>query len=271
MNNKRNLSDSESSSPNRSPTRCLPESHIIHDRYKSYHRAEDYIKHLNNIYNTNAVSSGVYDEAYIKSHKFRMQQSAENSIYKTSQFPIAKINKELLQQQEILNAFNQISFERPKSRPRPTSTLSKTYKRSITQRNSFSYKQVNLLLTDKCDNCHKCICQCSKDINDHFLKAIMKKHMKVIEKIKNNSGNKKMNTGLSIVDTKDIKISPERRNTYYDSYDRQISLNKAYKNTSFHNFHKKTFTNSPNSIMEYSLNISPLSINKRRRNKTEVQ
>ena len=270
MQNRRSFSGSESLSPNKSPIRSLPESHIIENRYRSYHRAEDYIKHLNNIYNSHVVTSGIYDEAYYNTYKFRLQPPIENALYKVSQFPRSKIDKELLKQQELINAFNHISYEnKSKNKPRPKSTLPQSYKRHSRERSSFSYKQVKLQVNDKCENCHKNVCQCQRQIKDNFLKSIMKKQLKIVEKPDSGSVYGKTRIDQYVIDTKNIKFSPEKLENFDEIFDKQISLKKKRKFKGFRVSPKKNDLNFAIKPIEDSLNISSVNLSRRKSSKIE--
>lgn len=267
MNNSKFSARSNSSSPNKSPTRGLPETHIIQDRYRSYHRAEDYIKHLNNIYNTHVASTGVYDEAYFNAHQFRIQEPHDYGKYKVSQFPRSKVNQELLEQQEIFNAFNHISLEaRPKSKMRPRSTMNGTHRRSVTEKTSFSYKQVKHILNQKCEECRKIPCQCPKDIKDNFLKNVLKRHKKVMQKANNGSpyGNLNNRKSLYIIKNNDKKtLTPSRSDTYDELRHRTISWSKKNEKIIMKPSRKKRTPMSPTYPIEPSLCISPISISQR--------
>ena len=154
--NRDRYSRSNSTSPDKSPRRNLPLNHRVEDRHRSYSRAEDFIKHLNNKYTNQLQTVGKRDEAYVKTFRFRIQQPIMDSKFKVSQFPKAKVNKELLEQQEILNAFNQVSFEsktRCSSRQKTRSFVQN--KRCNTAKVNFSYKKEKIRFDDKCKDCKK--------------------------------------------------------------------------------------------------------------------
>ena len=260
---------SESPSPIKSG-KILPNNHFIQERYKSYNRAEDYIKHLNNIYNSHVVTSGKYDEAYYNSYKFRLQEPKENSKFKVSQCPKAKVNQELLEKQEIINAFNHITYEsRPHTRPRPKSTIPSRHKRSSTEKASFTYKQAKLIDNEKCENCHKIVCLCPKVIKDNFLNAMMKKQRKIMEKLSRNSFGGYRNSEF-IVNLKDNSIVfPGRSNTYENFTGRRISLKKKSTKVLKKNQKKELF--SPFSPFESSISISPVNLMYRKQKSIKVQ
>ncbi|OMJ94876.1 hypothetical protein SteCoe_1905 [Stentor coeruleus] len=266
MLNTKTVVRSNSSSPNKSSSQALPEKHIIQDRYRSYHKAEDYIKHLNNIYNSHVVTAGVYDEAYLNSHQFRTQEPKENSKYKVSQFPRSKVNQELLEKQELFNAFNHISFEsRPKSKMRPRSTIAASHRRSITEKTSFSYKQVKQVLSKKCKECHKDPCQCPQVVKDNFLKNVLKRHMKMKQKVcESPYGVTKNLKSLYIINSNEKSLfAPSRSETYDELRNKTISLAKKTEKMLFKNIIKKTSNISQGSLIEQSICISPINITRR--------
>ena len=265
MHKRKNSIPSEASSPNRSPLRGLPDTHIIQDRYRSYHRAEDYIKHLNNIYNTQVVTAGIYDEAYFNSYKFRQQNPTENSKFKVSQFPKSKINPELLEQQEIINAFNHITLEnRPRTRNRPKSTVPQTHHQSGTDRNSFSYKQVKIEACEKCKDCHKIACKCSKIIRDEFLDKMLKKQNKIKNRILDGSLYGSTRKSQVIVEQlKRKSFGPLRSNTYDEMTESCTSIRKKTVKLYFKSPLKKEEV-SPDSHFAQSLSISPVNMSYRR-------
>lgn len=267
MLNTKTVVRSNSSSPNKSSSQALPEKHIIQDRYRSYHKAEDYIKHLNNIYNSHIVTAGVYDEAYLNSHQFRTQEPKENSKYKVSQFPRSKVNQELLEKQELFNAFNHISFEsRPKSKMRPRSTMTGSHRRSITEKTSFSYKQVKQVLSKKCKECHKDPCQCQQVVKDNFLKNVLKRHMKMKQKANETSpyGIIKNRQSLYIINNDEkVLFAPSRSETYDELRNKTISLAKKTEKMLFKSIIKKNSNISQGSFIEQSMCISPVNITQR--------
>jgi hypothetical protein len=257
----RTTSRSLSSSPHKSATSSLPETHIIQDRYRSYHRAEDYIKHLNNVYNSHVVTSGVYDEAYFSAFQFKSQEPKLNAKFKVSQFPRSKVNEELLQQQELVNAFNHIgNEERPKSRARPRSTIPRTVRRDSVDRTFFSYKKVRRLENEKCDECGKSNCQCLKMVQDNFLKKALKKHLKIRQKSENGS---------------DYGLKPNRPNVFVlEKREKSFLLKEGERDgkekISLNSKTEKHFTRVNKRInasmrmgIEDSLNISPVNISHR--------
>lgn len=258
MHKRNSLTTSASISPNKSPLRSLPETHIIQDRYKCYDRAADYIKHLTKIYNTQVANSGVYDQAYYNSYKFRVQEPKDQAKFKVSQFPKAKINQELLEQQEIFNAYNQISSERPKHRSRPKSTVPQSHSRSNTEKNSFSYKQVKLSVSDKCENCHKIVCKCNKPVIDEFLQAILTKQKKNLEKINQGSVGEKLKAKKSEI-IKNRNSFRVRASTFDDNSEKVFAAKRKSAN-----FQKKSPLKdnelSPGCTFDHSLSISPVNM-----------
>jgi predicted Zn-ribbon and HTH transcriptional regulator len=183
-----------------SPTRNLPSSHQIEDRYKSYSRVEDYIKHMTNIYTTQIINSRTHDEAYLNTTRFRAQTPSDHSKFKVSQFPKAKVNQELLEQQEVLNAFNQPSFEsRSRCSSRQRSRNIVLPKRSKTARLEFSYKKEKISLPEKCPECKRNVCDCPKRIQDSFLKKMLRKHSRSLEKSRISLSPKKERKSLMVV------------------------------------------------------------------------
>jgi hypothetical protein len=259
----RSSSRYESLSPNKSPPRGLPDHHFIENRYKSYNRAEDYIKHLNNIYYSNLITSGVHDQAYCNSYKFRFQEPKENASYKVSSFPKSKVNQELLEKQDLINAFNHISFEpRPKTRPRPKSTILPGHRRSSTEKNFFRYKMFKILPDDKCPDCHKGVCQCPKVIKDNFLKIMLKKQKKIIAKIQKGGV-----FGNSIKKDHDIVIQNSKSplvNIVHDENTEQYSALKKKSANFIKTSRRKKRETSNSSPLTQSINISPVSLSQKR-------
>ncbi|OMJ66263.1 hypothetical protein SteCoe_36954 [Stentor coeruleus] len=264
MINTKTITRSNSSSPSKSSSQALPEKHIIQDRYRSYHKAEDYIKHLNNIYNSHVVTAGVYDEAYLNSHHFRTQEPKENSKYKVSQFPRSKVNQELLEKQELFNAFNHISFEsRPKSKMRPRSTMAAIHRRSVTEKTSFSYKQVKQILSKKCKECHKDPCQCPQVVNDNFLKNILKRHMKMKQNTSETKPYGIIKDFHTINSNEKAVFTQSKSETYDELRNKAISLAKKTEKMLFKSIIKKKSNISQVSFIEQSLCISPINITQR--------
>lgn len=242
--NRSGYSRSSSVSPEKSPLRNLPQNHIVEDRYKSYSRAEDYIKHLNNIYTNNLQTTGKRDEAYIKTFRFRVQQPSLDSKFKVSQFPKAKVNQELLEQQELLNAFNHITFDnksRCSSRQKTRSLVN--HKRSNTARVNFTYKKEKISFNNKCPDCKKLMCDCPKSIQDTFLKNFLRKHSKSIEKAGIQKSQKHYRKSLTITQNRFY----ERPETVVDLKRKQLKIKK--------NLLKKEIE------LDESLRISPIHIN----------
>lgn len=240
-------SRSNSASPEKSPLRNLPQNHIVEDRYKSYSRAEDYIKHLNNIYTNNLQTTGKRDEAYIKTFRFKLQQPSLESKYKVSQFPKAKVNQELLEQQELLNAFNHISFDnksRCSSRQKSRSFVG--HKRSNTARVNFTYRKEKISFADKCSDCKKSACDCPKNIQDTFLKNFLRNHSKSIEKAGIQKSEKKYKKSLTITQNRFY----ERPETVVEIKRKQVKIKK--------NQIKKELE------LDESLRISPIHINSKK-------
>ena len=197
---------SDSSSPEKSPPRNLPSNHLIEDRFKSYSKVEDYIRHLTNIYHNKISTKQTRDEAYFNTSRFRAQTPSDHSRFKVSQFPKSKVNQELLNQQEVLNAFNHLSLEsksRCSSRQR-TRHLAIT-KRSKTARFDFSYKKEKIVLAEKCQECKKLACSCSKKVNDSFLKNLLRKHCKSLEKARVELSPKKHRQSFSITQSRNAE------------------------------------------------------------------
>lgn len=242
--NRSRYSRSNSTSPDKSPQRNLPQHHIVEDRYKSYSKAEDFIKHLNNKYTNHLQTVGKRDEAYVKTFRFKLQQPTLDSKFKVSQFPKAKVNQELLEQQELLNAFNQITFDnksRCSSRQKTRSLVHN--KRSNTAKVNFTYRKEKINFNDKCKDCKKLICDCPKDINDTFLKNFLRKHWKSVEKAGIQNSEKKYRQSFTIT-----------QNRFYERPETVIDLKKKQARVKIKKAKKEL-------EMDDSLRISPIHIN----------
>lgn len=263
----KSISRSNSSTPNKSSPRGLPESHIIQNRYQSYHRAEDFIKHLNKKYNSNIISSGIYDDAYYKSFKFKRQEPQEISLFKVSQFPKAKVNQELLEQQEILNAFNTIISEsRPQSKSRPRSTIP-VHKRSRTEKTSFSYQKTKLSFSEKREKCEKCQkkdCTCPKKIKDKFLKTILKKHLRALQKASSISVYGKARKNKYTAENKEKCVL---KNTTFDEPNCKSTDSKHKVAKKFLKSPGKKDPEVSRSTLDQSIKILPLSLSQRKSKK----
>ena len=73
----------------------MPDSHPTQSRFLPYKRAENYITHLNKIYEQKVTNNIGFDLAVKRRLKFRSETPSPSSPYKLSQLPKNKLSPEL--------------------------------------------------------------------------------------------------------------------------------------------------------------------------------
>jgi hypothetical protein len=139
----------------------VPKNHNIEVRYKSYDRANEYIKHLIRVFDNSLQKSAEYDSSCLQSLNFKSKLPQVNGKYKISMFPTVQINKEVLKKIDLINAYNSIC-ETPVSRYKinsryknaglsPTKIEGSSIKKIKNPSKSYSF----------CTKCNFLVCVCS--------------------------------------------------------------------------------------------------------------
>jgi hypothetical protein len=141
----------------------------FNERYKSYSRVEGYIKHLNNIYHSQIVNYGTFDQAYESTSKFRTQTPPTDSIFKVSHFPRTSNH-----------------FPKPSQVPRSKSTSKPKKKSSVIQttRASISISKEKINLEERCFKCFKFPCLCVKLSQVSIFQSLLAKKLIFLKKPK---------------------------------------------------------------------------------------
>lgn len=154
----------------------------LKERYRSYSRVEEYVKHMSNVFNSQVVNYGEYDEVHEKISKFRTQTPLIDPKFKVSHCPY-KVNEIF----KIMYSQKETSIKSKEFRS--NSILKKRIKkkskvnRSETHKKSFRSDKEKIMLQERCFRCFKIQCSCSKMMKNSFLNNLMRKSQEREQKL----------------------------------------------------------------------------------------